>query len=93
MGQSFATDRHTDKAERFSRFHFKLFFQIRDNEYVKRTMISDMGVKTNERISLKTDKKNTTEEEEYECQTCSANLYVSFVSQNLLFGQRRKHLV
>ena len=43
-------------------------------------MISDMGVKTTERINLKSDKKNQVEEEEYECETCSANLYVSFVS-------------
>ncbi len=59
---------------------YPLLFQIRDNEYVKRTMISDMGVKTTERIQLKSGKKNQVEEEEYECETCSANLYVSFVS-------------
>jgi hypothetical protein len=55
--------------------------QIRDNEYVKRTMISDMGVKNTERLNVKSDKKNSNDEdEEYECSTCSANLYVSFVS-------------
>ena len=43
-------------------------------------MISDMGVKSTERIQLKSGKKNQVEEEEYECETCSANLYVSFVS-------------
>ena len=56
-------------------------FQIRDYEYVKRTIVSDLGVKSTERISLKADKKSSaTEEDEFECQTCSANLYVSFVS-------------
>ncbi len=53
--------------------------KIRDNEYVKRTMISDLGVKSVERINLRSGKKQQ-EEDEYECETCSANLYVSFVS-------------
>ena len=51
---------------------------IRDYEYIKRTMISDMGVKHSERITLRTKKQE--EDDEYECETCSANLYVSFVS-------------
>ena len=51
---------------------------IRDNEYIKRTMISDLGVKLSERITLRTKKQE--EDDEYECETCSANLYVSFVS-------------
>ncbi len=41
-------------------------------------MISDLGVKTNERINLRQDKKNQVEDE-YECEVCSANLYVSFL--------------
>ena len=52
---------------------------IRDHEYIKRTMISDLGVKQSERITLKTKKQE--EDDEYECETCSANLYVSFVSK------------
>merc|ERR1712045_1077521 len=51
---------------------------MRDNEYVKRTMIQDLGVKGTERLALK-NKKSQQEEDEYECETCSANLYVSFV--------------
>merc|ERR1712223_290147 len=50
---------------------------IRDNEYIKRTMISDMGVKHSERITLRAKKQD--EDDEYECETCSANLYVSFL--------------
>ena len=53
---------------------------IRDYEYIKRTMISDLGVKHSERITLRTKKQE--EDDEYECETCSANLYVSFVSFN-----------
>ena len=53
---------------------------IRDYEYIKRTMISDLGVKQTERITLRTKKQE--EDDEYECETCSANLYVSFVSFN-----------
>ena len=56
-----------------------LLEKIRDNEYVKRTMISDLGVKNTERLALK-NRKSQQEEDEYECETCSANLYVSFVS-------------
>ena len=56
-----------------------LLEKMRDNEYVKRTMISDLGVKSTERIDLKSSKKQQ-EEDEYECETCSTNLYVSFVS-------------
>ena len=54
---------------------------IRDHEYIKRTMISDLGVKQSERITLKTKKQE--EDDEYECETCSANLYVSFVSKSI----------
>merc|ERR1711981_595410 len=50
---------------------------IRDHEYIKRTMISDLGVKHSERITLKTKKQE--EDDEYECETCSADLYVSFL--------------
>ena len=53
--------------------------KIRDYEYIKRTMISDLGVKSTERINLRKKKKQE-EDDEYECETCSANLYVSFVS-------------
>ena len=71
------------KDEKSSRRTLKLIKplleKMRDNEYVKRTMISDLGVKTTERINLKESKKQT-EEDEYECEMCSANLYVSFVS-------------
>ena len=56
-----------------------LLEKMRDNEYVKRTMIQDLGVKGTERLALK-NKKSQQEEDEYECETCSANLYVSFVS-------------
>ena len=56
---------------------------IRDHEYIKRTMISDMGVKHSERITLRTKKQE--EDDEYECETCSANLYVSFVSKIIIF--------
>merc|ERR1719384_1103108 len=56
-----------------------LLKKMRDNEYVKRTMISDLGVKSTERINLKSGNKSQQEEDEYECETCSANLYVSFV--------------
>jgi hypothetical protein len=55
-----------------------LLEKLRDVEYVQRTMISDLGVKTNERINLRQDKKNQVEDE-YECEVCSANLYVSFL--------------
>ena len=58
-----------------------LLEKMRDNEYVKRTMISDLGVKSTERINLKSGSKKQQEEDEYECETCSANLYVSFVSK------------
>ena len=51
---------------------------IRDNEYVKRTMISDLGVKNHERIILKSKKQD--QDDEYECEMCSENLYVSYVS-------------
>ncbi len=52
--------------------------RMRDNEYVKRTMLSDLGVKSAERIVLKTKKQD--QEDEYECEICSENLYVSYVS-------------
>ena len=52
--------------------------RIRDNEYVKRTMLADLGVKNSERITLKTKKQE--QEDEYECEMCSENLYVSYVS-------------
>ena len=39
---------------------------IRDYEYIKRTMISDMGVKHSERITLRTKKQE--EDDEYECE-------------------------
>ena len=52
--------------------------KIRDAEYVKRTMISDLGVKVNERIVLKSKKQD--QDDEYECEICSENLYVSYVS-------------
>ena len=51
--------------------------KIRDNEYVKRTMISDIGVKTSERIVLR--RKKSDQDDEYECEMCSENLYVSYV--------------
>ena len=58
-----------------------LLEKIRDYEYIKRTMISDLGVKSCERINLRgSGKKKQEEDDEYECETCSANLYVSFVS-------------
>ena len=53
--------------------------RIRDNEYVKRTMIGDLGVKSVERIVLKA-KKAQQQDDEYECEVCSENLYISFVS-------------
>ena len=72
------------KDEKSSRKTLKLIKplleKMRDNEYVKRTMISDLGVKTTERINLRSGNKKQTEEDEYECEMCSANLYVSFVS-------------
>jgi hypothetical protein len=52
--------------------------RIRDDEYVKRTMLADLGVKSSERIVLKTKKGD--QEDEYECEICSENLYVSYVS-------------
>ena len=58
-----------------------LLEKIRDYEYIKRTMISDLGVKNTERINLRDGKKKQAEDDEYECETCSANLYVSFVSR------------
>ena len=57
--------------------------RIRDNEYVKRTMIGDLGVKTVERIALKA-KKAQQQDDEYECEVCSENLYISFVSLSFL---------
>ena len=62
-----------------------LLEKMRDNEYVKRTMISDLGVKSTERINLRSGSKKQQEEDEYECETCSANLYVSFVSPSRFF--------
>ena len=53
--------------------------RIRDNEYVKRAMIGDLGVKGVERIVLKA-KKPQQQDDEYECEVCSENLYISFVS-------------
>ncbi|CAB4067811.1 JARID2 [Lepeophtheirus salmonis] len=60
--------------------------KIRDYEYAKRLQISEMGVKTSERISLRKEKEKQSnqeedqeEEDEYECESCSANLYVSFI--------------
>ncbi len=53
--------------------------RIRDNEYIKRTIISDMGVKGSERIVLKS-KKHQEQDDEYECEICSENLYISYVS-------------
>lgn len=76
------------KAEKSSKKTLKLIKplleKIRDNEYVKRTMISDLGVKATERINLRSGSKNQQEEDEYECETCSANLYISFVSLMIL---------
>ena len=60
-----------------------LLEQIRDAEYVKRTMIGDLGVKVNERIVLKSSKKQE-QDDEYECEICSENLYVSYVSLKIL---------
>ena len=74
------------KDEKSSRKTLKLvkplLEKMRDNEYVKRTMISDLSVKTTERINLRSGSKKQTEEDEYECEMCGANLYVSFVSNN-----------
>lgn len=56
--------------------------RIRDNEYVKRTMLADLGVKNTERINIKVKKGE--QEDEYECEVCSENLYVSYVSFNRL---------
>lgn len=53
--------------------------KIRDNEYVKRTMLADLGVKSTERIVLKSKKQQ--QDDEYECEVCSENLYVSYVSE------------
>lgn len=58
--------------------------KIRDYEYIKRTMISDLGVKQSERIILKSKKQD--QDDEYECEVCSENLYVSYVSG----GRRRQ---
>ena len=57
--------------------------RIRDNEYVKRVMIGDLGVKSVERIALKA-KKAQQQDDEYECEVCSENLYISFVSGYIL---------
>lgn len=57
--------------------------KIRDNEYVKHTMIRDLGVKTSERIKLRSKKQE--QDDEYECEICSENLYVSYVSTNVIF--------
>ncbi len=63
--------------------------RMRDNEYVKRTMLSDLGVKGSERIVLRTKKQD--QEDEYECEICSENLYVSYVSTKVyVFRQIRK---
>ncbi len=51
--------------------------RMRDNEYVKRAMLSDLGVKNTERIVLRTKKQE--QEDEYECEICSENLYVSYM--------------
>ena len=59
--------------------------RIRDNEYVKRAMIGDLGVKGVERIVLKA-KKPQQQDDEYECEVCSENLYISFVSGLTHFG-------
>ena len=82
-----------------------LLEQIRDAEYVKRTMIGDLGVKVNERIVLKSSKKQE-QDDEYECEICSENLYVSYVSLKILaflpffyfsfilhYNYRNKHLL
>jgi protein Jumonji len=59
---------------------------VRDNEYAKRAMISDLGVKSTERIVLK--KKKDEQEDEYECEVCSENLYVSYVSTINFYYQK-----
>ena len=77
---SIATGAHRDASRKKTLKIVKpLLEKIRDYEYIKRTMISDMGVKSSERINLR-NKKKQEEDDEYECETCSANLYVSFVS-------------
>ena len=73
---SIATDEKSSK--RTLRLVKPLLERIRDNEYVKRTMISDIGVKNSERIVLK--RKKMDQDDEYECEVCSENLYVSYVS-------------
>lgn len=57
-----------------------LLERVRDNEYIRRTMISDLGVKSAERIVLKS-KKHQEQDDEYECEICSENLYISYVSR------------
>ena len=66
--------------------------RIRDNEYVKRAMIGDLGVKGVERIVLKA-KKPQQQDDEYECEVCSENLYISFVSGYILTSNLYLHAV
>ena len=52
---------------------------MKEKEFLLRQELTELGLKQTERLKLANDNKNE-EDDEYECQICNANLYVSLVS-------------
>eukprot|EP00092_Neocalanus_flemingeri_P014188 GFUD01015307.1.p1 GENE.GFUD01015307.1~~GFUD01015307.1.p1 ORF type:complete len:2572 (+),score=650.46 GFUD01015307.1:122-7837(+) len=54
--------------------------KIRDRESELRKKVINLGIKVSERLSLENDSSKEEEDDEYECQVCNANLFVSLIA-------------
>lgn len=54
--------------------------KIRDKESELRKQVISLGIKVSERLSLENDSSKEEEDDEYECQVCNANLFVSLIA-------------
>merc|ERR1739838_1267839 len=54
--------------------------KIRDRESELRKQVIGLGIKVSERLSLENDSSKEEEDDEYECQVCNANLFVSLIA-------------
>ena len=60
---------------------------VKDREFSQRQQLTDLGLKQTERLKLSNENKNE-EDDEYECQICNANLYVSLVRNVFVCSKR-----
>merc|ERR1711915_286685 len=54
--------------------------KIRVRESELRKQVIGLGIKVSERLSLENDSSKEEEDDEYECQVCNANLFVSLIA-------------